>query len=278
MKTLLAFAALFSVGVGSVTACPSYTPVYHNNVVTASVPYVSPVYPSVATTEVSVRINLAQYSAFLAPAIQVPYVAPPIPPPVVVPQIPLVPAVVPAAPVCPPATMPAAVAPAAASEDFCKLVLARLDKIDARQASFEAKLRGDLPPPVVPPMPNVKPGDKPEAVQPGGLPKSISQSCVRCHTKGKEFTDPATGEKAYTYFSAEGVSLMTDRQLRKAVHAVEAGTMPWKDSPEEKALAGNPDAANALLYDLGSMPGYEGEKATAPPPAPKPTPVPVPNP
>ncbi len=250
MKHAVAVIALL-LSVGGLVACPSYAPVYHNNVVTASVPYVSPVYPSVATTEVSVRINLAQYSAFLAPAVVVPYVAPPVPPPVVVPQIPLVPAVVPAAPVCPPAAMPAAVAPAV-SEDFCKLVLARLDKIDARQAAFEAKLHGDLPPPVVPPMPN----DRPQAAAPKS--SNLATTCASCHGAVTPYHD-AAGKLAPTFFDAAGVAKMTDTQIRKAIRQIKAQKMPPPDTAAAKAAT--PDALNACLDELDELTAVEG-KAT----------------
>ncbi len=267
MKPLLAFFALLSIGVSTVTACPSYAPVYHNNVVTASVPYVSPVYPSVATTEVTVRINLAQYSAFLAPAIQVPYVAPPIPPPVVVPQIPLVPAVVPAAPVCPPATMPAPVA-AAASEDFCKLVLARLDKIDAKQSAFEAQLRGG--PQVTAPAP------MPGAVAPAKA-TNLATTCASCHTAGKPFAS-MDGKTAPVLFDAAGVPRMTDTQIRKAIRQIKAQKMPLPDSAV--AAKTTPDILNACLDELDDLTAAEATPAPqpVPAPAPKPTPVPVPNP
>ncbi len=277
MKPLLAFLALLSVGVSTVTACPSYAPVYHNNVVTASVPYVSPVYPSVASTEVTVRINLAQYSAYLAPAIAVPYVQPPVPAAALIPQTPTVAVVAPApvaavaaAPVCPPAAMPAPVA-AAASEDFCKLVLARLDKIDARQASFEAQLRGG--PQVTAPAP------MPGAVAPAKA-TNLTTTCASCHTAGKPFAG-LNGKTAPALFDAAGVSKMTDTQIRKAIKRVKSPDDSLRMPPPDSAVGvkTTPDILNACLDELDDLTAAEAT-VPAPTPAPKPvpTPVPVPNP
>ncbi len=239
--------------VGGLVACPSYTPVYHNNVVTASVPYVSPVYPSVATTEVSVRINLAQYSAYLAPAIAVPYVQPPVPAAALIPQTPTVtiaaPAAVAAAPVCPPAAMPAPVA-AAASEDFCKLVLARLDKIDARQSAFEAQLRGGPQVTVPAPMPGAKP------LEVGSVlgAKNLMTTCASCHG-AKPYTDSATGKLAPTFFDAANTPRMTDTQIRKAIRMVKSQKMPPPDSAAAKAAT--PDILNACLDELDDLAAVE---------------------
>ncbi len=251
MKNIvLAVIALLS-AVGGLMACPT---VVHNRSVVASTPYVSPVvvsevYPSTQTvaTEVHVTVTQALYSAFLAPAVVVPYVPPPLPPPVVVPQIPLVPAAVPAAPVCPPAAMPAPVAPAV-SEDFCAKVLARLDRIDARQASFEARLRGDLPPPVVPPMPN----DRPQAVAPKAL--NLATTCASCHGAVTPYHD-AAGKLAPTFFDAAGVPKMTDTQIRKAIRQIKAQKMPPVDSAAAKAAT--PDILNACLDELDDLAAVE---------------------
>ncbi len=270
MKNLAIAVAILLLCGGVVVACPNV--VVHNRAVSA--PYVSPVvvsevYPSTATTstEIHVTVTQALYSAFLAPAVVVPYVAPPLPPPVVVPQIPLVPAAIPAAPVCPPATMPAPVAPAV-SEDFCKLVLQRLDHLDGRLNTMEARLKGDLPPPVTPPpMSNVKP----DAAAPHKY-TFLAANCAACHTEGK------MADKAPAFFDAAGDPRMTQAQLVKARKKVKSGKMPPPESAQGKAAT--QDGLNGVLDDIDAA-----EEATvetvpvpAPPPAPAPKPVPVPNP
>ncbi len=279
MKPLIAFLALLSIGVSTVTACPSYSPVYHNNVVTASVPYVSPVYPSVSTTTVTVHVDLAQYSAYLAPAIAVPYVQPPVPAAALIPQTPTVAiaapapvAAVAAVPVCPPAAMPAAPVAAAASEDFCKLVLARLDRIDAKQSAFEAQLRGG--PQVAAPAP------MPGAAAPAKA-TNLTTTCASCHGAVTPYHD-AAGKLAPTFFDAAGVAKMTDTQIRKAIRQIKAQKMPPPDSAV--AAKTTPDILNAVLDELDDLAAVEGKAtvepapAPSPPPAPKPTPIPVPNP
>lgn len=219
--------------VGGLVACPAVA-VVHNKAVVVSTPYVEPVYPSVATTTVAVRIDLAQYSAYLAPAIAVPYVQPPVPAAALVTQTPTVavaaPAVVAAAAPCP--AMPAA----ALSSDQCSQILAELRGMKADIAAL--KQGQTLPPPVAPAAFSKKPI------------AAIVTNCAACHTTGKPYTDPA-GKAAPSLFDAAGLSTMTVGQIVKARHKVKDSKMPPPDSPQAKAAT--PESLNETLEGLDAL-------------------------
>src|SRR5262249_23771863 len=141
------------------------------------------------------------------------------------------------------------------TEDFCAKVLARLDKLDARQAAIEARLAA--PGPVTTPMP--KAGPETAAPKPASL---VAQNCAACHTQGKEARGKDTGAAAPTFFDAAGASLMNDHQIRKAIQAVESLKMPPVDSAQAKAIDADPALGEKLLRELVAMPAVEEKKTT----------------
>lgn len=235
-QIILALIALL-LSVGGLVACPAVVVNHSRAVYSPAVEVVSPVYPAVATTAVTVRVDLAQYSAFLAPAVQVPYVAPPLPAPVVIPQTPTV--AVPAMPACP--------APPALSQDQCSQILAKLDRLDSRLNAVEQTFR--LQTPDGKPLP-----PKPEATAPPAKASNLAATCASCHG-AKPYTD-AAGKLAPIFFDANNVPRMTDTQIRKAIRQVKTQKMPPPDSAAAKAAT--PDTLNACLDELDELTAVEG--------------------
>lgn len=240
---LLTAAVIVLLGASLCPACPvSYSRAYTPAVeVTPVVPYVN------TQTVAIVQVQLAQYSAYLAPAVVVPTIAAPVVQQTAVQQTTAVQTT---------AASTAAVATQQRqqlSADDCSALLAEIRSL---RQEVKAMRQGSTMPPA----------DQPGASTPPNH-AALAQSCLRCHQAGKPFT-AQDGSAAPALFDALGKSTMTEGQLRKATRDVESGKMPLAGSPEAKAIT--EATGNAILAELDATEGVDPAAAT------KPTLVPLP--